>query len=50
MANLAGDPAHGERVRDMMSGVWRIVRETGDRAILESHYYSMRIACVGPNV
>jgi len=50
MDNLAGDPAHGERVRDMMSGVWRIVRETGDRAIGESHYYSMRIACVGPNV
>ena len=40
---------HEVRVREMMSEIWRIVRETGDRAIEETHYYSMRIACVGPN-
>jgi len=25
------------------------VHETGDLALEESHYYSMRMACVGPN-
>ena len=31
-----------------MRHVWRMVRDTGDRAIYESHYYSMRFAAVGP--
>jgi choline-sulfatase len=49
MKNLVNEPEHAARVREMMAEVWRVVRETGDRAIGESHYYSMRIACVGPN-
>lgn len=49
MTNLAARPEHRERVRAMMAGIWSIVRETGDRAIEESHYYSMRIGCIGPN-
>ena len=48
--NLINEPEHKARVREMMSEIWRIVRETGDRAIEETHYYSMRMACVGPNV
>ena len=50
MQNLEPLPEHGERLREMMSGIWRNVRETGDRAILESHYFSMRFAVVGPNL
>ena len=49
MKNLVNEPEYAVRVREMMAEVWRVVRETGDRAIGESHYYSMRIACVGPN-
>lgn len=48
MHNLAADPDHRSRVESMMLEIWRRVRDTGDRAILESHYYSMRLACVGP--
>ena len=49
MRNLVNEPEHEARVREMMAEIWRVVRETGDRAIEETHYYSMRIACVGPN-
>lgn len=48
MTNLAQAAEHRSRVESMMSEVWRRVRDTGDRAIHESHYYSMRFACVGP--
>ena len=50
MRNLANDPELQSRVEDMMSKVWRRVRDTNDRAILESHYFSMRFACVGPDI
>jgi len=49
MRNLAGDSVHRDVVESMTAGIWRWVRETGDRAIYESHYYSMRFAAVGPN-
>jgi len=50
MQNLARDPAQSSRVEAMMSDVWDWIRRTGDRAILETHYYSMRLATVGPNI
>jgi len=50
MKNLATDPDHAERISQMMAEIWRIVRDTGDRAILETHYSPMRFAAVGPNV
>ena len=50
MTNFIDQPEHAERIRQMMAGIWRKVHETGDRALEESHYYSMRMACVGPNV
>ena len=46
--NLVRDPDQQQRIEDMMAEIWRRVRDTGDRAILESHYFSMRLACVGP--
>ncbi|HEX6971009.1 MAG TPA: sulfatase-like hydrolase/transferase, partial [Limnochordia bacterium] len=48
MHNLAADPAQAGRVRDMMAGIWHIVRETGDRALWDSHYPILRLAPYGP--
>ncbi len=42
-------PARQDRVRDMMAEVWRWIRETGDRSLNETHYFSMRMGAVGPN-
>ena len=50
MRNVAGDPQQRSRIERMMSDVWSWVRNTRDRTILETHYYSMRFAAVGPNV
>jgi len=47
--NLARLPEHAERVKHMMTGVWRRMHETGDRTLLNSHYHSMRFAAIGPN-
>jgi choline-sulfatase len=47
--NLINRPEHRERADAMMAGIWRIIRETGDRTLAETHYYSMRFARVGPN-
>jgi arylsulfatase A-like enzyme len=38
------------RVEHMMAQIWRRAVETGDRTIVESHYFSMRFACVGPDI
>ena len=48
-ANLAAVPEHAGRVREMMAAVWRRAKQSGDRAIVESHYFSMRFAAVGPD-
>ena len=34
---------------EMMAKVWGRVEATGDGALLNTHYYSMRFAAVGPN-
>ena len=47
--NRISDPEQQSRVDSMMGEIWRRVRDTGDRAILESHYFSMRFAAVGPD-
>ncbi len=49
LRNLAGEPEHRERLREMMKKIWRRVRDTGDTTLLESQYYSMRFAAVGPD-
>ena len=46
MRNLAA--ADPERVRYMMHQIWARSEATGDRALLNTHYYSMRFAAVGP--
>ncbi|MEO2014980.1 MAG: sulfatase-like hydrolase/transferase [Fuerstiella sp.] len=48
MHNRVNDPGQQQRIESMMSEIWRRVRDTGDRTIHESHYFSMRLACIGP--
>jgi arylsulfatase A-like enzyme len=48
--NLARMPEYRDTVERMMREVWREIRETGDRAIEETHYFSMRMGVVGPDV
>lgn len=48
--NLIDDPAAAEQVHAMMSYVWRMIRDTDDKPLWTSHYYSMRFASVGPNI
>jgi len=48
MVNLAGRPEQRGRMERMMGEVWREIRETGDRTLLESHYFSMRMGVAGP--
>jgi choline-sulfatase len=47
--NRIREPEQQLRIESMMAEIWRRVRDTGDRAILESHYFSMRFAMVGPD-
>ncbi len=47
--NRIEEPEQRSRIELMMAEIWRRVRDTGDRAILESHYFSMRFASVGPD-
>lgn len=49
MINRASDPACQDRVMEMMRQIWKRVRETGDQSLLNSHYYSLRFASVGPD-
>ena len=50
MDNRITDPSQRQRIESMMAEIWRRVRDTGDRTVRESHYYSMRFACVGPEI
>lgn len=50
MSNLTGDPDQQERMKSMMSEIWREIRETGDRTLEETHYFSMRMGLVGPEI
>lgn len=47
--NLGGRPEYQERMKSMMAAMWHIMKETGDRILLETHYSPMRFALVGPN-
>lgn len=48
MNNLARMPEHQDRLKQMMTDVWRIIQNTNDRALWETHYSPMRMAVVGP--
>ena len=49
MNNLAHDEQYQDVIQDLVARIWRVIRDTGDRAILETHYYPMRFAAIGPN-
>ena len=46
--NLIDDPALQQRADAMMGKIWQRIQETGDRTLEESHYFSLRLARVGP--
>ena len=48
MKNLAGDPDYQDQVRKMCVLMWRYIRETGDRVLLDTHYRGLRVAPFGP--
>lgn len=49
LTNLVERPEHADRVWMMMKQIWKVIGETGDRALNETHYFSMRMGAVGPN-
>ena len=49
MINLAGEESQRGRVRAMMSKIWNRLRDTNDRTLLETHYFSLRLGVIGPN-
>lgn len=49
MTNLINEEENQELVKELMARIWRRIEETGDRSILETHYYPMRFGAVGPN-
>ena len=46
--NLIDVPEHQDRADAMMRRIWERIRETGDRTLAESHYFSLRLGRVGP--
>ena len=49
MHNLAAQPEQVQRIHYMMGKIWDRLQATNDQAIINTHYYSMRFAAVGPN-
>ena len=46
--NLAEDPAQDDRIRTLMAQMWRIIKDTGDHSLTNSHYPPLRLARYGP--
>ncbi len=50
LRNLADVPVHQDQLKRLMRLAWRRVEETGDTPLLNSQYYSLRLAAYGPSV
>lgn len=50
LCNLAADPNFHGKVVEMLSGLWRNARKTGDHSICNTSYPIMRIEPVGPDL
>ena len=50
MCNLAEDSNHQGQIRDLMALAWTTIRDTGDRALYNSHYPILRVAPFGPEI
>ncbi len=48
--NLAGDPEHRAVLESMAARMWQIMRETGDKTMVDAQYGMFRYAPVGPQV
>jgi arylsulfatase A-like enzyme len=48
--NLAGDRRHREVLESMAGRMWEIMRQTGDKTMLEAQYGMFRYAPVGPEM
>jgi arylsulfatase A-like enzyme len=48
LRNLAADPAYAATLRRLTARLWYHLQITGDATLLNTHYYSMRLATVGP--
>ena len=50
MVNLAAKPGYQDRLRSMTVQMWDVVKRTGDRTLLDSHYPILRVAPYGPMI
>tara|TARA_B100001964_G_scaffold173885_2_gene191551 strand:- start:1607 stop:2878 length:1272 start_codon:yes stop_codon:yes gene_type:complete len=50
MNNRIADGDVQDRVRSLMRQAWQVVRDTGDTALLRSHYPILRLAPYGPDI
>ena len=50
MHNLIDDPSHEDIVKSLTHYAWSVIRDTGDRALLNSHYPILRLAPFGPDI
>lgn len=50
MTNRIDDPTADEHLRGLMRYAWHVVRNTGDAALLNSHYPILRLAPYGPDL
>jgi arylsulfatase A-like enzyme len=48
--NLAQEAQYASVYRDLMAELWRQVRRTGDRTLMEAHYGALRLSEVGPDI
>ncbi len=48
--NLAADVSQSDRIRRMMTGLWRKIHQTDDHPLRTGHYCSLRLGAVGPDV
>lgn len=48
LTNLIDHPEQQERADAMMRQIWERIKETGDRTLEESHYFSLRLGRIGP--
>jgi arylsulfatase A-like enzyme len=50
MHNLAEDPAHADRMRQMLALAWDYARRTNDHTLVNTHYPVLRLEPYGPEI
>ncbi len=50
MTNLSSNPAYRDRLRSLTKHMWRVIRDTNDHALWNSHYPVLRVAPFGPDI